>query len=127
MFLYKNLFFSISSILSIPIMLIGIKGGYFPAICRLCFSISGSSLSQGCGSSRAVLSTVSCCVKSVAISQTTDSCPVYLYTSQMFSTSTYHPMDSSVHCLGCVAGSQPRFLLTSLTGFEVRTCSQQQL
>ena len=37
MFLYKNLFFSISSILSIPIMLIGINGGYFPAICRVCF------------------------------------------------------------------------------------------
>ena len=36
MFLYKNLFFSISSILSIPIVLIGINGGYFPAICRLC-------------------------------------------------------------------------------------------
>ena len=33
----QNLFFSISSILSIPIMLIGINGGYFPAICRLCF------------------------------------------------------------------------------------------
>ena len=30
-------FFSISSILSIPIMLIGINGGYFPAICRVCF------------------------------------------------------------------------------------------
>ena len=29
MFLYKNLFFSVSSILSIPIMLIGINGGYF--------------------------------------------------------------------------------------------------
>ena len=37
MFLYKNLFFSISSILSIPLMLIGINGGYFPAICRVCF------------------------------------------------------------------------------------------
>ena len=36
MFLYKNLFFSISSILSIPILLIGINGGYFPAICRVC-------------------------------------------------------------------------------------------
>ena len=36
MFLCKNLFFSIS-ILSIPIMLIGINGGYFPAICRVCF------------------------------------------------------------------------------------------
>ena len=37
----KNVFvqksFSISSILSIPIMLIGINGGYFPAICRVCF------------------------------------------------------------------------------------------
>ena len=29
-------FFSITSILSIPIMLIGINGGYFPAICRVC-------------------------------------------------------------------------------------------
>ena len=28
---------SISSILSIPIMLIGINGGYFRAICRVCF------------------------------------------------------------------------------------------
>ena len=36
MFLYKNLFFSKSSILSIRIMLIGINGGYFPAICRVC-------------------------------------------------------------------------------------------
>ena len=36
MFLYKNLFFSISSVISIPIMLIGINGGYFPAICRVC-------------------------------------------------------------------------------------------
>ena len=36
MFLYKNLFFS-KSILSIRIMLIGINGGYFPAICRVCF------------------------------------------------------------------------------------------
>ena len=36
MFLYKKNFFSISSILSIPIMLIGINGGYFPAICRVC-------------------------------------------------------------------------------------------
>ena len=36
MFLYKNLFFSISSVNSIPIMLIGINGGYFPAICRVC-------------------------------------------------------------------------------------------
>ena len=37
----KNVFvqksFSISSILSIPIMLIGINGRYFPAICRVCF------------------------------------------------------------------------------------------
>ena len=40
MFLYKNLFFSIS-ILSIPIMLIGINGGYFPAICRLCLFTCG--------------------------------------------------------------------------------------
>ena len=32
-------FFSISSILSIPIMLIGINSGYFPAICRVCFII----------------------------------------------------------------------------------------
>ena len=39
MFLYKNPFFSISSILSIPIMLIGINGGYFPAICRVCLRI----------------------------------------------------------------------------------------
>ena len=36
MFLYKILFFSISSVISIPIMLIGINGGYFPAICRVC-------------------------------------------------------------------------------------------
>ena len=36
MFLYKNLSFSISSVISIPIMLIGINGGYFPAICRVC-------------------------------------------------------------------------------------------
>ena len=40
MFLYKNLFFSIYSILSIPIMLIGINGGYFPAICRVCHLMS---------------------------------------------------------------------------------------
>ena len=39
MFLYKNLFFSISSVISIPIMLIGINGGYFPAICRVCLLI----------------------------------------------------------------------------------------
>ena len=37
MFLYKSLFFSISSVISIPTMLIGINGGYFPAICRVCF------------------------------------------------------------------------------------------
>ena len=36
-FLYKNLFFSISSFLSIPSMLIGINGGYFVAICRVWF------------------------------------------------------------------------------------------
>ena len=42
MFLYKNLFFSISSVISIPIMLIGINGGYFPAICRVCFVSSGA-------------------------------------------------------------------------------------
>ena len=40
MFLYKNLFFSISSVISIPIMLIGINGGYFPAICRVCLVCS---------------------------------------------------------------------------------------
>ena len=40
MFLYKNLSFSISSVISIPIMLIGINGGYFPTICRVCFYIS---------------------------------------------------------------------------------------
>ena len=40
MFLYKHLFFSTSSILSIPIMLIGINGGYFPAMCRVCYPIS---------------------------------------------------------------------------------------
>ena len=39
MFLYKNLFFSMSSILSIPIMLIEINGGYFPAIYRVCFML----------------------------------------------------------------------------------------
>ena len=33
----KSFFFSIVSILSIPVMLIGINGGYFPAICRVCF------------------------------------------------------------------------------------------
>ena len=33
MFLYN-----ISSILSIPIMLIGINGGYFPAMWRVCFN-----------------------------------------------------------------------------------------
>ena len=38
--MYKNLFFSVYSIRSIPIMLIGINGGYFPAICRVCFIIS---------------------------------------------------------------------------------------
>ena len=38
MFLHKNLFFfSIYSVISIPIMIIGIIGGYFPAICRVCF------------------------------------------------------------------------------------------
>ena len=36
-FVQKSFFFSISSILSIPIVLIGISGGYFPAICRVCF------------------------------------------------------------------------------------------
>ena len=35
--LVQKSFFSISSILSIPIMLIGINGDYFPAICRVCF------------------------------------------------------------------------------------------
>ena len=44
MFLYKNLFFSISSILSITIMLIGINGGYFPAIFRVCFVSSSDAL-----------------------------------------------------------------------------------
>ena len=39
MFLYKNLSFSISSVISIPIMLIGINGGYFPAICRVCLRL----------------------------------------------------------------------------------------
>ena len=39
MFLYKK-YFSLSSILSIPIMLIGINGGYFPTICRICFKFS---------------------------------------------------------------------------------------
>ena len=34
-------FFSISSVLSIPIMLIGINGGYFPAICRACLQFCG--------------------------------------------------------------------------------------
>ena len=34
----KIFFFSISSILSIPIMLIEINGGYFPAICRVYFN-----------------------------------------------------------------------------------------
>ena len=43
MFLYKNLFFSISSVISIPIMLIGINGGYFPAICRECLKSNWSS------------------------------------------------------------------------------------
>ena len=33
----QKFFFSISSVISIPIMLIGINGGYFPAICRVCF------------------------------------------------------------------------------------------
>ena len=33
---WTKIFFSISSIPSIPIMLIGIHGGYFPAICRVC-------------------------------------------------------------------------------------------
>ena len=32
-------FVQISSILPIPIMLIGINGGYFPAICRVCLYI----------------------------------------------------------------------------------------
>ena len=36
--LVRKSFFSISSILSIPIMLIGINGGYFPALCRVCFT-----------------------------------------------------------------------------------------
>ena len=36
----QKFFFPISSILSIPIMLIGINGGYFAAICRVCFSLS---------------------------------------------------------------------------------------
>ena len=47
MFLYKNLSFSISSVISIPIMLIGINGGYFPAICRVCFFGNGFSNSLG--------------------------------------------------------------------------------
>ena len=47
MFLYKNLFFSVSSILSIPIMLIGINGGYFPAICRVCLSFFDSKRNIG--------------------------------------------------------------------------------
>ena len=35
--LVQKSFFSISSILSIPIMLFGNHGGYFSAICRVCF------------------------------------------------------------------------------------------
>ena len=35
-FCTKIFFFSLSSVISIPIMLIGINGGYFPAICRVC-------------------------------------------------------------------------------------------
>ena len=42
MFLYENLFFSISSVISIPVMLIGINGAYFPAICRVGFNIKFS-------------------------------------------------------------------------------------
>ena len=34
---FVQIFFSISSIFSIPIMPIGINVGYFPAICRVCF------------------------------------------------------------------------------------------
>ena len=48
MFLYKNLFFfNIFSVISIPIMLIGINGGYFPAICRVCFLIAALIFSAG--------------------------------------------------------------------------------
>ena len=50
MFLYKNLFFSISSILSIPIMLIGINGGYFQAICRVCLMSFATFFSECCPS-----------------------------------------------------------------------------
>ena len=39
MFLHK-IFFSISFTLSIPIMLIGINGGYFSAIFRVCLHMS---------------------------------------------------------------------------------------
>ena len=39
-------FFSISSILSIPIMLIGINGGYFPAICRVCLPLRFNGISE---------------------------------------------------------------------------------
>ena len=35
-FCTKIFFFPISSVISIPTMLIGINGGYFPAICRVC-------------------------------------------------------------------------------------------
>ena len=48
MFLYKNLFFSISSILSILIMLIGINGGYFLAICWVCFIFQKIQKSLNC-------------------------------------------------------------------------------
>ena len=39
-FVQKSFYFSIYSILSIPIMLIGINDGYFPAICRVCFTFA---------------------------------------------------------------------------------------
>ena len=46
MFLYK-IFFSISSVISIPIMPIGINGCYFPAICRVCLLIADLIFSAG--------------------------------------------------------------------------------
>ena len=48
MFLNK-IIFSILSILSIPIMLIGINGGYFPAICRVCSRVRKYLVSIGDG------------------------------------------------------------------------------
>ena len=78
MFLYKNLFFSISSVISIPIMLIGINGGYFPAICRVCFRLAKVGFKNFAKVWRCLIGSFDC----VAIS--TDAQIKYVYVYELF-------------------------------------------